>query len=90
MHILDGERDHSSAHLHGHGVVSLQSQLVLEQDNRAELGGIVFNVETILLTFDDGVTSGYTDVVDSHLRFVTTTKLELSLLRCDRQEMNVS
>ena len=47
--------------------MSLESQLVLEQNDGAELGGIVFNVETILLAFNDGVTSTYTDIVDTHL-----------------------
>jgi hypothetical protein len=90
LHILDGEWDDSSAHLYSHSMMSLESQLILEQNDGAELGGIVFNVETILLAFNDGVTSTYTDIVDTHLWFMTSTKFELSLFRSNGKQMDIS
>ena len=71
-------------------MVSLQSQLVLEQNDGSELRGIVLDVEPVLLALDDRVASTDTDVVDTHLGFVATTKFELSLLRSHCQQMDVS
>lgn len=71
-------------------MVSLQSQLVLEEDDRAELGRVVFNVEPILFTLDNGVAPTHTDIVDSNLTLVSSSQLELSLLVRNRQQMDVS
>lgn len=61
-------------------MVSLEPQLVLEEDNGTKFGRVVFNVESILFTLDDSVTSTHTDIVDSNLTLMSSTKLELSLL----------
>lgn len=57
LDILDGERNDSSSNLDSHCVLRLQSQLVLEQDDGSELGGVILNIETILLALDDSVQS---------------------------------
>lgn len=89
MDVLDGETDDSSSHLHGHGVVGLQSELILKEDDGSELGGVILDVETILLAFDDRVASAHTNIVDSHLGLMTTPKFELSLLRSHRQQVDI-
>ena len=54
-------------------MMCLESQLVLQENDCSKLGGVVFDVETVLLTLDDCVTSANTDVVDSNLTFVTSS-----------------
>lgn len=54
-------------------MLSLESQLVFQKDDRAELGGVVFDVEAVLLTLDDSMAPTDTDVVDSHLTLVPST-----------------
>lgn len=71
-------------------MVSLQSQLVLEENDGSELRGVVLDVEPVLLALDDCVASTDTDIVDTHLGFVATTKFKLSLLRSHCQQMDVS
>jgi len=73
LDILDGERDNSSTNLDCHGMMSLESQLVFKQDDCTKLGCIVLNVEPILFTLDNCVTSAHTDVVNSHLTFMTSS-----------------
>ena len=68
----------------------LQPQLVLEENYGAELGGVVFDVESVRLALDDGMTSAHTDVVDSNLTLMTSTKLELALGVGNSEQMNVS
>ena len=53
--------------------MSFQPQLIFEQNNGTEFGRVIFNVETILLAFDDGMASADTDIVDSHLTLVTSS-----------------
>lgn len=90
LHVLDCERYHGATDLDRHGVVGLQSQLVLEQDDGAELGGVVLNVEAVALALNDGVAATHTDVVDAHLAFMTATQLEFGLLVRYCQQVNVS
>ena len=90
LDVLDGERYDSSTNLHSHGMMSLKSQLVLQQDDRAELRGVVFDVETILFALDDCVASTDTDIVDTHLTFMTSTKFELTLLGSHSKQVDVS
>jgi len=70
-------------------VVGLESQLVLEQNDSAKLGGVVFNIEAVGLTLNNGVAPTHTDVVNSHLTFVAATKLELALLRSNSEQMDI-
>ena len=55
LHVLNGEGDDCSAHLHRHRVMRLEPQPALEQDDRTKLGGVVLDVEAILLALDDGM-----------------------------------
>jgi hypothetical protein len=68
----------------------LKPQLVLEEDDGSELGSIVLNVETVLLTLDDGVTPTDRDVIDSHLTLVASSKFEFALVRCHGEQVDVS
>lgn len=43
-----------------------------------------------MLTLDDSVAPTHTDIVDSYLTLMTSAKLELTLLGCDSQKMDVS
>lgn len=61
-------------------MVSLQTKLVLQKDDGPELGRVIFDVEPVLLALDDCVASAHANVVDTHLRFVTSPEFELSLL----------
>lgn len=62
----------------------LESELVLEENDGSEFRGIVLNVESVRLALDDGMASTNTDIVDSHLRLVTSSKFELALFRGNR------
>jgi hypothetical protein len=64
---LDGEGYDSSADLDGHGVGGFKSKFVFQQNDRTKLRSIIFNIEAIRLALDDGMTSAYTNIVDSHL-----------------------
>ena len=90
LHILDCEADDCAADLHGHGVLGLESQLLLEQNDGAELGGVVLDVEPVMLALDDGVTPTHTDVVDSHLAFVASSEFELRLVGGHCEQMDVT
>ena len=70
-------------------MVGLQSELILQKDDCTKLGGIVLDVETILLALDDSVASTDTDIVDSHLGLMTTSKLEFGLIRSHRQQVDI-
>lgn len=71
-------------------MMSFKSQLVLKQNDCSELGSIIFNIEAILFALDDCMTSTNTDIIDSYLTFMTSSKLELSLLWSNSEQMNVS
>lgn len=71
-------------------MLGLESQLVFQKDDRAELGGVIFYVEAVLLTLDDSMAPADTDVVDTHLTLVASSQLELRLFWRDRKQMNVS
>jgi len=58
-------------------MLSLESQLLFQQDDSTELGRVVFDVETILLALYDSVTSTNANVVDTNLTFMSTPELEL-------------
>lgn len=90
LHVLDRETDHRAAYLHCHSVLGLQPKLLLQQDDGAELGSIVLNVKTIMFALDDSVTAANTNIVNSYLTLMTTSKLELGLLRRHGQQVNVS
>ena len=57
-------------------MLRLQPKLLLQKDDCSEFGSIVLNVEAVLLTFDDSMTPADTNVVNSYLTLVTTSKLE--------------
>ena len=67
---LDREADDRAADLHSHGVVFSQAKCVLEKQDRSEFRQVVFNVETVFLTLDDGVTTRDRDVVDANFTLV--------------------
>lgn len=62
----------------------LESELVLEEDDGSKFRGIVLNVESVRLALDDCMASTNTDIVDSHLRLVASSKFELALFRGNR------
>lgn len=64
-------------------MMSLQSQLVLEQDDGSKFRCIILNVEAIWFTLYDSVTSRNGNVVYPDLRLMTSSKLELGLLICN-------
>lgn len=53
-------------------MLSFESKFILQKDDGSKLRSVVFNVETILFTFDDSMASAHTDIIDSDLAFVTT------------------
>lgn len=57
-------------------MLRLEPQLILEEDYRAEFRCIVLNIEAVLLTFDDSMTSADTNVVYSYLTLVATPQLK--------------
>ena len=57
-------------------MMCLESQLVLQENDCSKLGGVVFNVETVLLTLDDSVASTDRDIIYTHLRLVASSQLE--------------
>ena len=71
-------------------MLGLQPKLLLQQDDGAELGSIVLDVKAIMFALDDSVTAANTNIVNSYLTLMTTSKLELGLLRCHGQQVNVS
>ena len=70
-------------------MVGLQSELIFQKDDGTELRGVVFNIETILLAFDDSVASTDTNIIDSNLGLMTTSKFKFCLLRSHRQQMDI-
>lgn len=62
-------------------MMSLKPQLVFEENDGSELGSIIFDVETVLLTLDDSVAPAHTNIVDSHLTLMTSSQFEFTLLR---------
>ena len=90
LHVLDGEADDCSANLHRHCMLSFQPKLLFQQDDGSKLWRVVFDVKAIVLTFNDCVTSAHTDIINSDLTLMTSTKLELRLLWRYRQKMDVS
>ena len=73
LHILDGETDDCATNLHCHCVLRLQPQFLLQKDDRSELRSIVLNVETIMLALDYSVTAANTNVIDTHLAFMSSS-----------------
>lgn len=59
LHVLDGEGDDRATDLNSHGVRGLQSELVFQQNDGSELGGIVFNVESVWSALDESVASAH-------------------------------
>ena len=90
LNIFDGKRDDRSTYLYSHGVMGFQAKLIFQQDDGSELGRVIFDVKTIMFAFYNCMASGNTDIIDSHLRFMTSTKFKLSLFWCDSQQMNIS
>ena len=70
-------------------MVSLKSQLILEQDNSTELGSVVFDVEPILLAFDDSMAPAHTNIVDPDLALVSSSELEFVLFGSHCEKMDV-
>jgi hypothetical protein len=70
-------------------VVGLQSELIFQKDDGTELRGVVFNIETILLALDDSVASTDTNIIDSNLGLMSTSKFKFGLLRSHRQQMDI-
>jgi hypothetical protein len=62
-------------------MVGFQPQLLFEKNNCAKLGGIIFDVKSVVFTLNNGMASRYTNIVDSDLGLVASSQLELSLLR---------
>ena len=73
LHILDREADHCASNLNRHRVLCLEPQLLFQQDDGSKLGGVVLDIEAILLALYDGVTSTHADVVDTHLTLMATS-----------------
>jgi hypothetical protein len=71
-------------------MLCLQPKLVLKENDSSKLGSIVLNVEAVLLALDDCVAPTHTDVVDSHLALMPSSKLELRLLGGNCEQMDVS
>ena len=71
-------------------MLGLQPELLLQQDDGAELGSIVLDVKTIMFALNDCVTAANTDIVNTYLTLMTSSKLELGLLRRHGQQVNVS
>lgn len=76
LNVFNCEANDCPSYLNGHGMLGLESQLLFQQDDRSELRGVVFNIETILLALNDRVTSTHTDVVDAYLTLVATSQFE--------------
>ena len=70
-------------------MVGPQSELIFQKDDGTELRGVVFDIETILLALDDSVASTDTNIIDSNLGLMTTSKFKFSLLRSYRQQMDI-
>lgn len=89
LYIFNCETNDRTPNLDGHGMLCFQSQLILQEDYRAELRCIILDVEAVLLTFDDSMTSADTDIIDTYLTLVTTTQFEFWLFWRDREQMNI-
>jgi len=76
--------------LHSHGVVFSQAQVVFEENNRAELADVVFDVESIFATLDDGVAARDGNIIDADLALVTPAEFELIFLVGNRKHVDIS
>lgn len=65
-------------------MLGLKSKFLLQQYDGSKFGGIVFYIEAVLLTLDDGMTSTDTYVVDPNLALVAPSKFELRLFGSNR------
>jgi len=84
LYVFNSEADDSTANLDSHGVLCLQSELVLQEYNGTEFRSVIFDVKTILFTLDDCMASTDTNVVDTYLTLMTPSKFEFWLFWCHR------
>lgn len=85
LNIFYGEAYDCATNLNCHSMLGFESKLVLEQNNGSKFGGVIFNIEAILLALYNCMTSTHTDIIDSHLAFMASSKLEFRLFRCHSQ-----
>jgi len=71
-------------------VTCFQPKFVFEENDGAELRSVVFDVETVGLALDNGMTTTHTNVVDPHLTLVASAQLEFSLVIGYSQQMDIS
>ena len=71
-------------------MVLCQPQRVLQEHDRTKLRQIVFNVETVLATLNDGVTARDGDIVDADFAFVPATKFEIGFFFRDGEHVDVT
>ena len=61
--------------------MSFESQLIFKHNNGSEFRSVILNVEPILLALNYCVTPADTDVIDSNLTFMASSKFEFGLSR---------
>ena len=71
-------------------MVLSQAHFLFHKDNSAELGKVVFDIETVFLALDDCVAARDGNVVDAHFGLVAAAQLELRLRVRNCQHVNVA
>ena len=87
---LDGEGDDGAADLDGGGVVEVEVKGVVGQDERAELGQVVFQLELLQLpvVLYHRVAPRHRDVAHSHVRVVASADHELNFCLFRHQQVH--
>lgn len=87
---LDGEGDDGAANLDGGGVVEVEVEGVVGQDERAELGQVVFQLELLQLpvVLYHRVAPRHRDVAHSHVRVVASSDHELNFCLFRHQQVH--
>jgi hypothetical protein len=57
LNIFNSKGNYCSTYLHCHCVVCLQTEFIFQQNDRSEFRCVVLNIETIMFTFYDSMTS---------------------------------
>jgi hypothetical protein len=73
------EWNHCSSNLYSHSMVSFKSKFIFKHNNSSKFRCIILNIKSILLALNNSMASAYTDVINSNLTFMSSSKFEFRL-----------
>ena len=71
--VSDCEGDNCAAYLEGLSVLFLHRESILQEDQSAELGLIIFDIDAIWLILDNCMRTGHRDIIDTDFTLMPST-----------------